>query len=278
MLGPDLILIGESDERAGGVIASVYEPVCEGHPVVRRMNFVNAELTKISINTFVTTKISYANMLADMCDRLPDADVDVVTDAVGSDSRIGKKYLRGAVGYGGPCFPRDNVAFAALAAVIGARADLAVATDAINRHQVERLLEAVRARVSSSAAVAVLGMTYKAHTPVIEESQGVMLARLLRDNGFRVIIHDPISGESAKIALGDGVALAQTAETAIADADIAVLMTPWPQYQTLNAAEFDRSIPVIDCWRILKPSSGTLQPVWMGAGKEVMPAMALGSH
>jgi UDPglucose 6-dehydrogenase len=105
MLEPDFLLIGENDARSGALVASVYESVCPNHPPARRMNFVNAELAKISVNTFVTTKISYANMLADICDRLPGADVDVVAEAVGSDSRIGRKYLRGAVGYGGPCFP-----------------------------------------------------------------------------------------------------------------------------------------------------------------------------
>ena len=92
---------------------------------------MNAELTKIAVNTYVTTKISYANMLAEMCERLPGGDVDVVTDAVGLDSRIGRKYLRGALGYGGPCFPRDNKAFAG-SRDIGADPALAEATDAIN--------------------------------------------------------------------------------------------------------------------------------------------------
>ena len=86
----------------------IYQQSCDNKPAVRRMNFVNAELTKISVNTFVTTKISYANMLADICDRLPEADVDVVTQAVGSDTRIGNKYLRGAIGFGQPGHPVFN--------------------------------------------------------------------------------------------------------------------------------------------------------------------------
>ena len=95
MLRPDMILIGESDTKAGDILERIYAKSCDNTPAIRRMNFVNAELTKISVNTFVTTKISYANMLADICDRLPGADVDVVTQAVGTDSRIGVKYLQG---------------------------------------------------------------------------------------------------------------------------------------------------------------------------------------
>ena len=121
MLRPDLLLIGESDTTAGDILERLYDVTCENRPAVQRMNFVNAELTKLAINTFVTTKISYANMLADICERLVGADVDVVTRAVGSDSRIGARYMKGAIGYGGPCFPRDNVALSALARSLGAQ-------------------------------------------------------------------------------------------------------------------------------------------------------------
>src|SRR4029079_1144357 len=119
MLNPDMILIGESDPRSGELLEELYKGVCDSNPRIQRMNYVNAELTNLSVNTFVTTKISYANMLAQVCERLPGADADVVTSAIGCDSRIGSKYLKGALGYGGPCFPRDNVAFSALARETG---------------------------------------------------------------------------------------------------------------------------------------------------------------
>ena len=129
----------ERRRRPATCCRRIYRQMCVNKPPVQRMNLVSAELTKISVNTYVTTKISYANMLADICDRLPGADVDVVTKALGADTRIGPKYLKGAMGYGGPCFPRDNVAFAALARKLGARADVAEATDRINNYQIERL-------------------------------------------------------------------------------------------------------------------------------------------
>lgn len=268
MLEPDFILIGESDERAGTIVASAYDNVCAKHPPVRRMNFVNAELTKISVNTFVTTKISYANMLADICDRLPGADADVVAEAVGSDTRIGRKYLRGAVGYGGPCFPRDNVAFAALASSLGARADIAVGTDAINRYQLDRLTSAVQTRVSRGARVAVLGMAYKPDTPVVEESQGVMLAERLAKEGYDVVIHDPLASDFAMRTLGQSVSSADSAEDALRRADIAVIVTPWQQYAALSDLVLSKAIPVIDCWRILpRNTASPLQPIWLGYGE-----------
>src|ERR1700674_483926 len=112
---PDFLLIGESDARSGEMLSDIYKRTCKNSPRVARMNFINAEITKLALNTYITTKISYANMLARLCEKLPGADASIATDALGLDSRIGPKYLKGAVSYGGPWFPRDNRAFAALA-------------------------------------------------------------------------------------------------------------------------------------------------------------------
>src|SRR3981189_3515228 len=187
MRQPDSILIGESDAKAGDMLQTIYLQMCENKPPVQRMNFINAELTKISVNTYVTTKISYANMLADICDRLPGADVDAVTKALGADTRIGPKYLKGALGYGGPCFPRDNVAFAALARQIGAAADVAEATDRINNYQVDRLTGLVAKFAKAGMRIAILGLSYKPQTPAVEESHSVKLAANLADAGHTVV-------------------------------------------------------------------------------------------
>ena len=139
LLHPDFILIGECDSKAGDILERIYRNVVGPQANIARMNFVNAELTKISVNTYVTMKISFANMLGEICDRLDGADVSVVAEAIGRDTRIGKKYLMPAVGYGGPCFPRDTIAFGRVAHLVGGTADLAASTDTINRRQVERL-------------------------------------------------------------------------------------------------------------------------------------------
>jgi UDPglucose 6-dehydrogenase len=253
MLTPDMILIGESDAKAGETLERIYLQSCDNKPVIRRMNFVNAELTKISVNTYVTTKISYANMLADLCDRIPGADVDVVSQAVGSDSRIGAKYLRGAIGYGGPCFPRDNVAFAALARTLGARAELAEATDSINQYQVERVMGAVLARLPEGGTVGILGLSYKPDTSVVEQSQGVALASRLLDAGRPVIAYDPKALATAQDVIGRTFAAAASAEDCVRRASVVVVMTPWPEFRAipLEAFSHPQRLTVIDCWRLL---------------------------
>ncbi len=254
MLNPDMILIGESDARSGDLLESLYQGVCESNPRIQRMNYVNAELTKLSVNTFVTTKISYANMLAQVCETLPGADVDVVTSAIGCDSRIGKKYLKGALGYGGPCFPRDNIAFSALARANGVPALLAEATDAMNRRQVPRLAELILSRLPEGGTVGILGLSYKPDTDVVEESQGLAVAKELLAAGMRVAVYDPAAMENAQIQLAGNIVFARSLSECASQADVLTIMTPWAEFRNLSpdTLKRDRGRPaIVDCWRIL---------------------------
>lgn len=265
MLYPDMILLGESDPRAGDVLEAVYKTSTNNEPPIQRMNLVNAEITKISVNTYVTTKISFANMLAEICEHLPGADVCVVTQALGADTRIGAKYLQGALGYGGPCFPRDNIAFGKLAARVGARADIAAATDAINKHQIGRITALVRRHVDASGEVAVLGMAYKPDTPVVEESQGVMIARDLADSGVAVTVYDPLAMEGARWALKDHVRYAQSLDDALRNASTVVIATPSKDYASASRQICKAGATVIDCWRVIhEPGEATLIHVGQG--------------
>lgn len=254
LLEPDMVLIGQSDARAGDVLEALYARVCENDPPFRRMSLVNAELTKIAVNTYVTMKISYANTLADLCERLPGADVESVTEALGLDTRIGGKYLRGAIAYGGPCFPRDNKAFAELARELGTDARLAEATDAINEEQVHRLARIVHAHARDTDAVGILGLTYKPDTPVIEESPGLALAELLADGVREVHVFDPVATEAAAERLGGSVHGCATAEELLERSDVVVIATPWREFADLpldRLAQQARRRVIIDCWRLL---------------------------
>jgi UDPglucose 6-dehydrogenase len=255
MLEPDMVLIGESDPRAGDTLEALYERVCENDPPFRRMGLVNAELTKIAVNTYVTMKISYANTLADLCERLPGADVESVTDALGLDTRIGRKYLRGAIAYGGPCFPRDNKAFAAVARELGTEAPLAEATDAINEAQLHRLARVVLAHLGGNDSVGVLGLSYKPDTGVVEESPGIALVKRLADEGVGEInVFDPAANPMATSVLGDGARMCASAGEVLERSDVIVITTPWREFAHLpieRLAGRSRRPVVIDCWRLL---------------------------
>ena len=270
MLNPDMILIGESERRSGDVLEALYTRVCESNPRIQRMNYVNAELTKLSVNTFVTTKISYANMLAQVCETLPGADVDVVTAAIGCDSRIGNKYLKGALGYGGPCFPRDNVAFSALARANGVPALLAEATDQMNRRQVPRLAELILSRLPEGGTVGILGLSYKPDTDVVEESQGLALAKRLLSADARIVVYDPMAMGNAKPHLIGRVTFARQAKDCAAQADILAVTTPWAEFRALSPSDLkssERRVLIVDCWRLLPEAfNGAAECLRLGAG------------
>ena len=255
MLHPDLVLIGESDQRAGDGLEAVYRSFYENRPAIRRMGFINAELTKIALNAFVTTKISFANMLSELCDHLPEADAAVVTSALGEDSRIGSKYLKPALGFGGPCFPRDNAALASVARHLNTSADISHASDSINRRQVARMTKLVRS-LRRHGTIGILGLSYKPNTAVIEGSQSIAMAAALADLGYRVLVSDPEALGAASAVLGTK-AEPVPAEVCAASADVLIIATPWACYRDLPAEALRRPgsiLPVIDCWRLLPPA------------------------
>jgi UDPglucose 6-dehydrogenase len=262
MRHPDMILMGASQSWAAETAVRALRTVADEAPMAL-MSIVEAEMTKISVNGFITTKISYANMIAEICEHLPGADAAVVTAAVGLDSRIGRKYLRPAAPYGGPCFPRDNTAFRALAASFGVEADLAVATDRINRRQASALVGKIIDGAGTSARVAILGLTYKPFTPVAEEAFGVQLAKELLAAGLSVSAYDP----RAVVEL-TGVERTDSCQDAIAKADVVVVATPWPEFGEIDHIG---SALVFDYWRIvpdsaLSPSTQIFHP---GIGPQV---------
>jgi UDPglucose 6-dehydrogenase len=251
-LNPDFLLVGESDERAGALLEACYADVIENGAPVSRMSIENAELAKIAVNAYVTTKITFANMLADLCERIPGGDVDVVSDAIGQDRRIGRAYLTGGLGFGGPCFPRDNVALSFFAQAMGTRAELCETTHRINEGIAANVVERLGSIVQPGTTVAVLGLAYKPLTSVVEESQGLAIARALAARGAHVVGYDPLANGPAHAQLNGQIQFAEDLWEALR-AEVVVIATPDPEFQGLSAADFERAGTkvVVDCWRIL---------------------------
>jgi UDPglucose 6-dehydrogenase len=280
---PDFLLIGESDTRAGNTLAELYKVICKNAPPMARMNFINAEITKLAVNTYITTKISYANMLARLCEKLAGADVNVVTDALGLDTRIGAKYLKGAVSYGGPCFPRDNRALAALAARVGASSGLAEATDRFNRAQIKSLAEIVKSERSGDEAIGILGLTYKPNTDVVEEAFGLLLAQELTAAKLPVVVFDPLADVERVMSACKGARFAKSAEECIAGSGVVVVATPWQEFGKVPAQQWSRTASprvVIDCWRSLGnlATQDGVRYVRLGFGETSKQLAALGAQ
>ncbi len=252
ILNPDYLLVGESDTAAGEILQGLYRKLCDNDPPVARMNFINAELAKLANNTFVSTKITFGNMLSRICEQLPGADVDVVTAAMGLDSRIGAKYLKGGLGYGGPCLVRDNVALSALANRIGASAHLSEATHWANEQETGRLVALIQSKRTNGGSVGVLGLSYKPQTNVVEDSQGLLLAQTLASEDIPVVVYDPEAMNAARKQLDASVHFADSAEDCIQRSEVVVIATPWSQFSAIEPEMFGPSGArvLVDCWRI----------------------------
>ena len=254
-LNPDFYLLGQFDQRSGDLLEEIHHRVCQNNAPVKRMSLENAELAKIAVNSYVTMKISFANMLADFCEHLPGGDVDVVSDALGLDKRIGRKYLTGGFGFGGPCFPRDNVALNFMGRFLDVDTRLLAVNDDYNRGLSQRYVEKLQPHLPKGANVAVLGLAYKPLSHVIDESPGIYLCRALSEAGYRVIGHDNLAAANAEVALKMSALVTDSLDEALKDADAVLVTTTDKSYTSLTADQLLRGRPaltVIDFWRGLK--------------------------
>jgi len=271
MTNPDMILIGESDPRSGDRLAEISAGICENTPMIMRMSLPTAEVAKIAVNSFVTTKISYANMVSEICEALPGADAEDALRAIGMDSRIGQKYLRPATPYGGPCFPRDSVAVAPLARSLGTSADISEATERINSRQMGRILDKVLAELPAGGRVGILGLAYKPNTAVIDGSTGVALAQLLLERAQQPIVYDPLAMPAARHLLGEEVLYGKSVADCYQRSDVVVITTPCEDFRFVPESEPGVPHPttvVIDCWSLLDRATlvNNLDLVRFGAG------------
>lgn len=254
-LNPDFLLIGEYDERSGALLANCYQEIVQNGAEAKRMSIENAELAKVSLNSFVTMKITFANMLAQICEEIPEGDVDAITDAIGADRRVGRSYLKGGLGFGGPCFPRDNVALSFLAEQLGVDAALPKATDVVNRHIPQRVVERIGSVAPAAQRAVVVGVAYKPGTSVVEESQGLAIAAALVERRIDVALYDPMVPPTTLngASLPRGARIVSSLCEAMEQADLAVLATPDRDLAAQVADHADDEMTVIDCWRILPP-------------------------
>lgn len=192
---PDILLIGEANEACGDTLEAIYKSFVKTTPTMCRMTRKEAEITKISVNCFITTKISFANTIGDLCIQ-NGLNADRVLKAIGSDSRIGKKYLNWGHGYGGPCFPRDNRALCLFSKGEGVQNRIGEATDAVNASHLEFLIGQLSVMASQTGKQFLFrDLAYKPGTIILEESQTLELAKRLDLAGFVVHIQESLEME-----------------------------------------------------------------------------------
>ena len=186
---PDMVLIGESCSESGDEIEEIYKQCTTNQPTISRMTTTEAEICKISLNCFLTTKISFANMIGDIA-RFSDCNPEPILSAIASDSRVSPKYLRYGFGFGGPCFPRDNRALAIYASEKGVKATISEASDDFNALHIGYQIELFKKHNNVTDPVVFDYVTYKPESDMLIESQQLLFAEALAKAGYSVVIRE----------------------------------------------------------------------------------------
>ena len=233
---PDRVVIGASSERARKVMGELYGPfVRSGNPVIF-MDVRSAELTKYAANSFLATKISFMNEVAQLCERLG-ADVDMVRRGIGSDDRIGKRFLFPGIGYGGSCFPKDVQALVKSSSEVGYDFQILNAVMDVNERQKLHLLPKIKRFFKNDLKgkrFALWGLAFKPNTDDIREAPALYIIDELLKEGARVCAYDPEAVNNVRALLGDKIEYAENQYDCLEGADALIIATEWNEFRTPN--------------------------------------------
>jgi UDPglucose 6-dehydrogenase len=235
-LKPDRIVVGVSSERAEDVMRRLYKPfLLNGHPIIF-MDIPSAEMTKYAANSMLATKISFMNDVANLCE-IMGADVNKVRQGIGSDARIGTKFIYPGIGYGGSCFPKDVKALIKTAAENGYQMQVLKAVESVNEDQKSVLFNKVNRHFGGELRglkIAVWGLSFKPKTDDMREAPSLVIIEKLLAAGCTVTAYDPVAMKEAKHTLGDSITYAKDEFAALIDADALLVVTEWPDFRSPN--------------------------------------------
>ena len=230
---PDRIVVGSESKRALEMMKLLYEPfVRQGNPIIE-MNTSSSEVTKYAANSYLAMRITYMNELANFCEKVG-ADVDVVRRGMGTDSRIGKRFLFAGIGYGGSCFPKDVNALMKTAGDAGSPMKILTVVNQVNREQKSVLVKKILDHFGSIKGkhFAVWGLAFKPNTDDMREAPSVVIIRQLLEQGATVSAYDPAAAETARFCLKDTIQYAENEYAALNNADALLVLTEWNEFRT----------------------------------------------
>jgi UDPglucose 6-dehydrogenase len=236
-LTPNRLVVGVANDRAEEILKEVYKPVIDlGTPWIRA-DLPTSELVKVAANSFLATKISFINAMAEVCEAAG-GDVTVLAKAIGYDPRIGNRFLQAGIGFGGGCLPKDIRAFMARAEELGAKQALEFLReiDAINLRARQRVIDVVRAELTDDLTaykIAVLGAAFKPDSDDVRDSPALDIAAQLQAAGASVIVHDPKAIENARKRFPK-LGFAATVQECVKDSDLILHLTEWREYRELD--------------------------------------------
>lgn len=235
-LRPDRIVVGTESDKAENIMKRLYKPfTLNGHPVIF-MDVPSAEMTKYAANAMLATKISFMNDVANLCE-IVGANVNLVRKGIGSDSRIGKKFIYPGIGYGGSCFPKDVKALIKTADKNGYSLRVLKSVEEVNEDQKSVLFNKLSGYFDGNfdgKTIAMWGLSFKPQTDDMREAPALVLIEKLLAAGVKIKVYDPVAMEESKRRIGDAVEYSKDQYEALIDADALLLVTEWPEFRFPN--------------------------------------------
>tara|TARA_B100001063_G_C16745154_1_gene547058 strand:+ start:504 stop:1835 length:1332 start_codon:yes stop_codon:yes gene_type:complete len=257
---PDVVIVGSSDDRSGKITRDLYDKFPKNNPPVVEMTLEEAEISKVTLNAYLVSKISFANFISNICESVDNVNVDNITNAIGHHKPIGHLFLKGGLSFGGTCFPRDTKAFIKFSESVGHNASHIIATDDINKKQDLNLSKIVN--TIDKESISVLGLSFKPNTPVLTESPSIKLVKQLLIKGKTVNVYDslciddvkdefsgwPYSNMRDKIKINYFKSIKECFQAG----ELVIIALPSDEFTIINDdwKSFDDQV-ILDCWRIL---------------------------
>jgi len=243
-LRPDRIVVGTESEEAQKLMSKLYKPfLLNGHPIVF-MDLLSSELTKYAANAMLATKISFINDIANLCE-IVGADVNLVRKGIGSDSRIGNKFIYAGAGYGGSCFPKDVKALIKTAQEHNHTLEILQSVESVNERQKKVVYQRVKDFFNGNLQgkkIALWGLSFKPNTDDMREAPSLVIIENLLKDGATVSAYDPVAMHEAKRILGDAIQYAATPYEATKNADALILITEWSEFRIINFEELEKNM------------------------------------
>ena len=275
-LNADRVVIGSYDKPSGDTLEDLYKDFYSDHmPPIIRTTLSTAELIKYASNAMLATKISFINTIANICEKIPGADVKVVAKAMGLDKRIGPLFLDAGLGYGGSCFPKDVKALIACSKNMGYDPELLDSVEDVNRTQPLKAVDFCKEQLGNLEGknIAILGLAFKPDTDDMREARVIPIINQLLKEGANVVAYDPIAMPVAKTIFFSKIQFATSSLQCIKDADACIVVTEWDEFRKLTPEDFTKNMrhPIlIDGRRIYNPEifASKLKFTALGLGKE----------
>ena len=273
ILEPYMIVIGEQDKKSGDILKKYYKNFYKNPPEIIRVNFTTAELIKYTNNAFLATKISFINSIANLCQKIPEVDVNKISYAIGKDERIGSLFLQAGPGFGGSCLPKDLSGLINFSNEVGSSDSFFKAIKEVNNIQLELIINLMKKMkiLNKQKTISILGLAFKKNTDDIREAASEKLVRRLLSLGLKINVHDPMAINNFREIFGNKIIYHEKIKNCLENTNCCVILTEWDDYKKLKQSDFVKfmKLPnVIDARRILDPAKfEKINFIALGLGK-----------